>query len=178
MQRFKRRQRRARVICRTFSNLSSRGLTTVKELPDATIQTIDHLLSSTSLSTHVVSVKIWLPDGTIVYSTDKSTVRKTFPTEEISLALTGKIYTQLDNDFEGDNEDAFERSLNIPLYEIFAPLREAGTGKIVAVGEFYETAEALQREINNLRKKVWAIVGAATTAMLLLLFLSFGVMTR
>lgn len=146
------------------------GLTTVKELPDATIQTIDHLLSSTSLSTHVVSVKIWLPDGTIVYSTDKSTVRKTFPTEEISLALTGKIYTELDNDFEDDNEDAFERSLNIPLYEIFAPLREAGTGKIVAVGEFYETAEALQREINNLRKKVWAIVGAATTAMLLLLF--------
>ena len=150
------------------------GLSTAKELPDGTIQTIDHLLSSTSFSTHVVSVKIWLPDGTIVYSTDKSTVQKNFPTEEISLALTGKIYTELDNDLDDFNaddiEDAFERSLNIPLYEIFAPLREAGTGKIVAVGEFYETAEALQREINNVRKKVWAIVGAATMAMLLLLF--------
>lgn len=146
------------------------GLTTAKELPNGTIQAIDHLLSNTSLSTHVVSVKIWLPDGTIVYSADKSTVQKTFPTEEISQALTGKIYTELDNDFEDDTEDAFERSLNIPLYEIFAPLRETGTGKIVAVGEFYETAEALQREINNVRKKVWAIVGTATTAMLLLLF--------
>ncbi|WP_085728442.1 sensor histidine kinase [Pseudomonas sp. R37(2017)] len=149
-------------------------LTTAKALPDETIQTIDHLLSSTSLSTHVVSVKIWLPDGTIVYSTDKSTVQKTFPTEEISQALTGKIYTELDSDAESftvdDVEDAFERSLNIPLYEIFAPLREAGTGKIVAVGEFYETAQALQREIDNVRKKVWAIVGAATTAMILLLF--------
>ena len=148
----------------------AQGLTTARVLPDETIQTIDHLLSSTSLSTHVVSVKIWLPDGTIVYSTDKSTVQKTFPTEEISQALTGRIYTELDNDFEDDNEDAFERSLNIPLYEIFAPLREAGTGKIIAVGEFYETAEALQREINNVRKKVWVIVGTATTAMLLLLF--------
>ncbi|MGF6553710.1 signal transduction histidine kinase [Pseudomonas sp. S30_BP2TU TE3576] len=146
------------------------GLTTAKELPDGTIQTIDHLLSSTSLSTHVVSVKIWLPDGTIVYSTDKSAVQKNFPTEEISQALTGKIYTELDNDLEEDTDDAFERSLNIPFYEIFAPLREAGTGKIVAVGEFYETAEALQREINNVRKKVWAIVGAATMAMILLLF--------
>ncbi|WP_223516836.1 sensor histidine kinase [Pseudomonas sp. GL-B-19] len=150
------------------------GLTTAKELPDGTIQTIDHLLSSTSFSTHVVSVKIWLPDGTIVYSTDKSAVKKHFPTEEISKALTGKIYTELDNDLEDDTadatEDAFERSLNIPLYEIFAPLREAGTGKIVAVGEFYETAEALQREINNVRKKVWVIVGTATIAMLLLLF--------
>jgi len=146
------------------------GLTTAKELPDRTIQTIDHLLSSTSLSTHVVSVKIWLPDGTIVYSTDKSAVQKNFPTEEISQALTGKIYTELDNDLEEDTDDAFERSLNIPFYEIFAPLREAGTGKIVAVGEFYETAEALQREINNVRKKVWAIVGAATMAMILLLF--------
>jgi signal transduction histidine kinase len=150
------------------------GLTTTKELPDETIQTIDHLLSSTSLSTHVVSVKIWLPDGTIVYSTDKSTVQKTFPTEEISQALTGKIHTEFDNDpgsyAVDDIEDAFERSLNIPLYEIFAPLREAGTGKIIAVGEFYETAEALQREINNVRKKVWTIVGAATTAMILLLF--------
>jgi len=150
------------------------GLTTAKELPDGTIQTIDHLLASTSLSTHVVSVKIWLPDGTIVYSTDKSTVRKTFPTKEISKALTGKIYTDLDNDLEDytedDTEDAFERSLNIPLYEIFAPLREAGSGKVVAVGEFYETAEALQREITNVRKKVWVIVGPATIAMILLLF--------
>jgi signal transduction histidine kinase len=146
------------------------GLTTAKELPNGTIQTIDQLLSSTSFSAHVVSVKIWLPDGTIVYSTDKSAVQKQFPTEEISQALKGKIYTELDNDFGDDNEDAFERSLNIPLYEIFAPLREAGTGKIVAVGEFYETAEALQREINNVRKKVWAIVGTATMAMLLLLF--------
>ena len=145
-------------------------LTTAKELPDETIQTIDHLLSSTSLSTHIVSVKVWLPDGTIVYSADKSAVQKKFPTEEISQALTGKIYTKLDNDLEDDSDDAFERSLKIPFYEIFAALREAGTGKIVAVGEFYETAEALQREINNLRKKVWAIVGAATTAMLLLLF--------
>ena len=146
------------------------GLTTAKELPDGAIQTIDHLLSSTSLSTHVVSVKIWLPDGTIVYSTDKSAVQKNFPTEEISQALAGKIYTELDNDLEGDTDDAFERSLNIPFYEIFAPLREAGTGKIIAVGEFYETAQALQREINNVRKKVWAIVGTATTAMILLLF--------
>lgn len=150
------------------------GLTNAKELPDETIQTIDHLLSSTSLSTHVVSVKIWLPDGTIVYSTDKSTVQKTFPTAEISQALTGKIHTEFDNDLGNytvdDIEDAFERSLNIPLYEIFAPLREADTGKIIAVGEFYETAQALQREISNVRKKVWAIVGTATTAMILLLF--------
>ncbi|WP_322618012.1 sensor histidine kinase [Pseudomonas sp. BIC9C] len=146
------------------------GLTTARELPDGTIQTIDHLLSSTSFSTHVVSVKIWLPDGTIVYSTDKSTFKKNFPTEEITQALAGKIYTELNEDLDGDTEDAFERSLNIPFYEIFAPLREAGTGKIVAVGEFYETAEALQREINNVRKKVWAIVGTATMAMILLLF--------
>ncbi|MGF6089381.1 sensor histidine kinase [Pseudomonas sp. 18173] len=146
------------------------GLATANALPDETIQTIDHLLSSTSFSTHVVSVKIWLPDGTIVYSTNKSEVQKSFPTEEISQALTGKIYTELDSDLDADAEDAFERDMNIPLYEIFAPLREAGTGKIVAIGEFYETAEALQQEINNVRKKVWAIVGAATMAMILLLF--------
>lgn len=146
------------------------GLTNARELPDETIQTIDNLLSSTSFSTHVVSVKIWLPDGTIAYSTDKSTFKKSFPTEEISQALAGKIYTELNEDLDDDTEDAFERSLNIPFYEIFAPLREAGTGKIVAVGEFYETAEALQREINNVRKKVWAIVGTATMAMILLLF--------
>jgi signal transduction histidine kinase len=146
------------------------GLTTARELPDGTIQTIDNLLSNTSFSTHVISVKIWLPDGTIVYSTDKSTFQKNFPTQEISQALAGKIYTELNEDLDDDSEDAFERSLNIPFYEIFAPLREAGTGKIVAVGEFYETAQALQREINNVRKKVWAVVGTATMAMILLLF--------
>ncbi|WP_044870705.1 ATP-binding protein [Pseudomonas sp. LFM046] len=149
-------------------------LGTSRVIPEETIQTIDKLLSETSLSTHIVSVKIWLPDGTIVYSTDKSVIQKKFKITEISNALAGNITTALDEDIGvnpvDDVEDAFEKRLNVPLYEIFAPLREAGTGKILAVGEFYETAEALQREITKVHKKVWLIVGTATISMLLLLF--------
>ncbi|MFZ6049901.1 sensor histidine kinase [Pseudomonas sp. CR3202] len=150
------------------------GLTTSRTLPDETIQAIDKLLSETSLSTHVISVKVWLPDGTIIYSTNKSLIQRSFPTIELEQALTGRTVTALDDEIDdaagGNIEDAFERSLSSPLYEIYAPLREAGTGRIIAIGEFYETAEALHREINKVRVKVWTIVGAATLSMLLLLF--------
>jgi signal transduction histidine kinase len=56
------------------------------------------------------------------------------------------------------------------LYEIYAPLREFGSGRIVAVGEFYESAETLQNEVDRTRREVWTIVGTATLTMLLLLF--------
>ncbi|WP_375739228.1 sensor histidine kinase [Pseudomonas boanensis] len=144
------------------------NLATTGTIPPASAAAIDQLLQNSSLNRHVASVKIWRPDGTVIYSTDKSMLNRQFPTDEIDEALQGRIVTGLE-DLEQD-ENVFERSLEVPLYEIYAPLREHGTGKVVAVGEFYEHADSLEQEINTVRLQVWAVVGSATLAMLGLLF--------
>jgi hypothetical protein len=88
-------------------------------------EALDQLMQSPSLKRHVTSAKIWLPDGTVAYSTDKSIIHRSFPTNEIAGALKGHVVTALE-DLEKE-ENSFERSLEVPLYEIYAPLRDPRT---------------------------------------------------
>ncbi|TWC34145.1 signal transduction histidine kinase [Pseudomonas sp. SJZ079] len=153
----------------TFLEPYVQELSTDKRLSAKTSQSIDRLMSSPTLNTHIKSVKIWSPDGTVIYSTNKDVLNKAFPTSyEISQALAGHTVTEWGE--LHDDENIYERSLGIPLYEIYAPLREFGSGRIVAVGEFYESAKTLQHEVDRTRREVWIIVGTATLTMLLLLF--------
>lgn len=137
-------------------------------LSASSVKSLDRLMENRSLKRHIVSIKIWRADGTVVYSTDKSITNRKFPMDEIADALKGNVVTDLEDLDQEENE--FERKLNVPLYEIYAPLREFHSGKIIAVGEFYEKAESLEQEINRVRQQVWMVVGAATLAMLTLLF--------
>ncbi|MFZ5957950.1 sensor histidine kinase [Pseudomonas knackmussii] len=146
----------------------------VQEMSDHTdisaqsTESLDKLLSNPTLRRHIESVKIWRADGTVVYSTDKTIVRQRFPTDEIEVALRGHVVTDLED--LSQDENRFERTLQMPLYEIYAPLRDSRSGKVIAVGEFYERADWLEKEIARIRAQVWRVVGAATLAMLLLLF--------
>lgn len=137
-------------------------------LSAASVQFLDRLTESRSLKQHIVSIKIWRADGTVIYGTNKAITNRQFPLDEISEALKGKVVTDLQDLSQDENE--FERNLDLPLYEIYAPLRDSSSGKIIAVGEFYEKADSLKREIDRVRDQVWGVVGAATLAMLTLLF--------
>ena len=117
---------------------------------------------------HVVSIKIWRPDGTIVYSTQKRLIGKQFPTTDILPSLNGKIRAEM-ADFDDDDSE-FERFLSIPLYEIFLPLYRTETGKIIAVAEIYEDARALLRDQAYAVGGAWLVVGSAGVCTLLVLF--------
>lgn len=139
-------------------------LANARSLKPESVQTIDALVSQTSLNSHIVSVKIWLPDGSNVYSS-KRPVFYYHPAGPIAAAMQGEVVTRL-SPLDHD-EHAYERSFNQPLYETYVPLREFGSGRIIAIGEFYE----MEHEIASIHLQVWAIIAAATLAMLLLLFL-------
>ncbi|MFI8748323.1 sensor histidine kinase [Pseudomonas sp. NPDC077186] len=140
-------------------------LASARSLKPESVQAIDNLMKDTSLNSHIVSVKIWLPDGSNVYSTSKHATFYYYPADPIAAAMQGKVVTRL-SPLEHD-EHAYERSFNRPLYETYVPLREFGSGRIIAIGEFYE----LEHEIGSIHQQVWAIIAAATLAMLGLLFL-------
>lgn len=116
----------------------------------------------------VRSIKIWRPDGTIMFSNRKDLIGRNFSNLAFQPSLKGEIKAGMANLDEEDS--AFERTLAVPLYEIFAPLYETGTGKIIAVAEFYESADDLVVEQASTVRTSWLVVGGASLLMLVALF--------
>ena len=154
----------AAIYMEAFLDEYVQELASARNLKPESTQAIDALMQQTSLNSHIVSVKIWLPDGSNVYSS-KRPVFYYHPAGPIAAAMQGEVVTRL-SPLDHD-EHAYERSFNQPLYETYVPLREFGSGRIIAIGEFYE----MEHEIASIHLQVWAIIAAATLAMLLLLFL-------
>ena len=46
----------------------------------------------------------------------------------------------------------------MPLLEVYSPLHEVWSGKIIAVAEFYEVATDLRRDLADARRKSWLLV--------------------
>jgi signal transduction histidine kinase len=52
---------------------------------------------------------------------------------------------------------------------MYTPIRQHGSGQVVAVVEFYQRVDDLQREIDAAQRRSWLVVGVATLIMYLLL---------
>jgi signal transduction histidine kinase len=140
------------------------------EISQENLERLDTVLADPAFSHRVRSVKIWLHDGTVVYATNKAIVGTKFPPKrKLRSALTGQISSSFDQ--LGSMEDVWERSLGIPLLEVYAPVRLNGTGRVIAVAEFYAEVGALSSDLARARRDSWAVAGATTMLMNLLLFL-------
>ena len=120
---------------------------------------IRQLLDETSLGSRVVSFKIWGRGGLVIEASNAALVGRHFtPTENLKLAWKGDVRADLND--TGDEEDVAESALGLPLLEIYAPIREISTGRVIAVAEFYEVATQLQLDLVHARRLAWATVGA------------------
>jgi signal transduction histidine kinase len=129
---------------------------------------LDKISAMFALRHHVKSIKIWRPDGTIMFSSQKNLIGRKFSNLEFQPSLKGEIKAGAATLDEDDSD--FERTLDAPLYEIFAPLYERGTGKIIAVAEFYESADDVVDEKESTIRTSWLIVGGSSVIMLIALF--------
>ncbi|NNE64467.1 MAG: sensor histidine kinase, partial [Gammaproteobacteria bacterium] len=131
---------------------------------------LDDLLKNTAIGNRVASFKIWKPGGLIAYSSRKSIIGMTFPTtKNLNLAWKGNIASEFDT--LTDEEDAKERATGVPYLEIYSPVRQKSTGKIIAVAEFYVKANLFQQALFNAKFQSWMLVGFVTMIMLGLLFI-------
>jgi signal transduction histidine kinase len=121
---------------------------------------IGALLADTALGKRVVSFKIWRPGGLVVDASNLETVGQRFaPTENLKKAWGGEVRADF-NDTK-DEEDKAEHALGIPLLEIYSPIREIKSGKVIAVAEFYEVATQLKQDLIRARTMGWlTVVGA------------------
>ena len=119
---------------------------------------ISDLLAQTELGRRVVSFKVWRPGGLILEASNKDLEGKTFEvTENLRLAWNGEVRADFEN--TNDAEDQAEAALNLPLLEIYTPIRNHSTGEVIAVVEFYEVAETLRDDIARARALSWLWVG-------------------
>ena len=128
------------------------------------IRALEEMLSSPSLSRRVGSIKIWKPDGLIAFASDLDIIGTRLPTSDnLAQAMTGIVVSGFD---AADSPDsAFERSIGVPLVEIYSPIRENWTGNVIAVAEFYEDATELMATLRRARLQSWMATIIATVVI-------------
>ena len=125
---------------------------------------LDELFASPVFTKSVVTIKIWTPGSKIAYSNHPEQVGRTFPmSDSLQLALGGVVageFNQL-----ADAESEVERAMNLPLLEVYSPLRSPDGKAVVAVGEFYAKAEQLSHDLAEAKMASWLMVGLSGLSM-------------
>jgi len=133
------------------------------------IRALDEVLAGPQLRDRVISVKIWKPDGRIAYARDVEMIGQTFsPSPELKAALAGGVVAELDQ--LDEPESAGEAQSDVPLLEIYSPIRAEWTGEVIGVAEFYENATDLVSQLQRARMQGWLVTAAATALICLTLF--------
>ncbi len=138
-------------------------------LSEASIQALNEALVQPAVRAHVVKIKIWKQDGHIVYSNDRDLVGKRFtPSSHQLAAWSGIVATEVDHLYHDENEG--ERSISIPMLEVYAPIRDIRNGEVIAVLEFYEDAQALKEQLSDAQWQSWAVTTLVAIAIIGALF--------
>ena len=126
---------------------------------------LDGLLQYPAIDKRVSAIKIWRPDGTIAYSNWHDKIGQKFrPTPNFLRALGGAISAEFEGQYHEQDHD--ERSLATPLIEIYAPVRERNTDRIIAISEFYESGAGVKSELVRAEALTWLVVAGITALMI------------
>lgn len=144
-------------------------LATRDNLSPRTRLEVAKLLDETALGQRVVSFKLWRKGGLLADASNQDLVGRRFElTENLALAWDGEVRADLEE--TGDAEDVAEKALGVPLLEIYTPIRDARTGEVIAVAEFYELAGELKSDLVKARLASWGAVAAVMAAIGMSLF--------
>jgi signal transduction histidine kinase len=148
----------------------------VQELANAPLLSEDSgralasLLAPTAIGKPVVGFRIWA-DQRIVFSNDRNLVGKRFArSPSRDWAWAGNVYADPDLDSLDGDDDAEIRALGVPILEVYAPVHQSGTGRIIALVETYQLARELQLHIWATQAFIWALAALSAAAISVLLF--------
>lgn len=126
------------------------------------------LLQESPFGQQIVSFKVWGPRGRVIYASNPANTGRVFPvSHDLARAWQGIVDSHVSDLNEAEN--ILERGQWKRLLETYIPVYATGTERIVAVAEFYQTVDDLEREINAAKWRSWLAVGTATLGMYLLL---------
>lgn len=142
------------------------------EVPDdpESLRALDARFAGTPLGRRIVAFILWRPDGRVLYSNEHALIGRTLPTGPgLATALRGDVYAEV-IDRRTQSHDYAQKDWPDRLIETYAPVHAETLGRTLAVAEFYQTTDELDRAMAGARLRTWGTVAATTLAMLLLLF--------
>lgn len=127
------------------------------------------LIDNTPLGERIVALKVWRPDGRIVYSKSAEMIGRSFPIEDgMRTALNGSIQAKI-SELDSD-ENEMESGRWDRLIETYVPIHGDGTGKVIAVVEFYQTTDEVEEEAMVAQRNSWGGVAGTVLMVYLSLF--------
>ncbi len=143
-------------------------------LDQAHIQALNTLPGSTPLGKIAVAFTVRDMTGKLLYSSDPTIVGIAPPTAgELATAARGEITSEIDR-LEVDTDFPLKK-FSDRLVKTYSPVHLSSSGRVFAIIEFYQEADALQAEIAAARRQSWYVVGAFMGGMYLLLAVFFGI---
>jgi signal transduction histidine kinase len=135
-------------------------LSSSSQLSAESISQLNALFAEGPFSSRFIHVDLWRPDGSVAYSTSEELIGDHFITPEgVSIAFTGAVDAR-HTDLSAREHTA--RGWLTKYLEIYVPLREHLSGRIIAVVEVHERAEPLDQKLFLLRVQTWLVVVGAT----------------
>lgn len=142
----------------------TQSLATSDGLPPGKSADIDQLLAREQFKHRFPYLEIWKEGGLVVYSTTADLVGRNFtPPPGLIEALAGDVAAQY-TDLSAEEHEI--RDFSTKYLEIYVPLREHLSGRIIAVAEIHEVTAPLEQKLWDLRLKTClAIAGASILIM-------------
>ena len=133
------------------------------------IASLDAVLRETTLGQKVISLKVWNASGLVLYSTDPNVIGKQFTVEEgLEVAMAGGIFSEISIRTPAEQ---IEHGQPFPrLIETYTPIHEDRTGRVIAIAEFYERPDELDRLAGQAQRSSWVRIAGIMIAMYLCLF--------
>jgi signal transduction histidine kinase len=136
-------------------------------LDDVVRRALDETLGQGALGRRLVAMRLWAPDGRILYAKEDRLIGRRFKiTPDLEHAFAGGMVANY------GHYDVLDKNAPLPggpLLEIYNPILQPWSGNVVAVLEFYERADDLQSALAGARLKSWLAVAAVTVLFFLLL---------
>ena len=135
----------------------TRGVDENQPISDEAKQALRRAFQEGILRERVVTYNIFSDTGLILdsYRSDQRGVQ-TRPSAPLLEALSGEVASQFQTvQAQADHPEA---TVGVPLLEVYVPIRDANTGEVLFVVEFYQRAEQLAVDLVQARSESWALV--------------------
>ena len=128
------------------------SLKTLDRLREDEQSRLEFLISETGLRNQIQQLRIWLPNGIIAYASDPELVGQQIRSKSVERAAGGQLVYNIGDDTEHSIGDEHVDE----MMEIYIPIRDA-SGAVIAVGEFYQSLDALHSSLSTVIIGSWAI---------------------
>lgn len=135
-------------------------LTGRNTLPAKEAGRLEDIFADVRLGERFPHLDIWMPDGLVAFSRTASLTGRRFPLPDgVRRAGTGEVVANFADLSAGEHR---HRAWTTRYLEVYVPVRENDTGRIIAVAEIHEIAGPLYERLGALRWKTWGIILTTT----------------